>query len=242
MGTTPAGKRVAIVQSNYIPWKGYFDLIASVDEFILYDDVQYTRRDWRNRNLIKTPTGLQWLTIPVEVKGKYHQKIRDVIVSDASWAQTHWRTLAHHYARAEHFREFKPMVEAWYGAAAELKHLSQINEHFLRAICGVLEIGTGIKRSSDYELSEGRSERLLDLCTRAGARTYLSGPSARSYLDEAIFQAAGISVAWMEYDGYSEYPQLHQPFEHGVSILDLLFNTGYAARTFMKKGIPHARA
>src|SRR6185436_10680486 len=96
-------KKVAIVQSNYIPWKGYFDLIAAVDEFVLYDDVQYTRRDWRNRNLIKTPTGLQWLTIPVEVKGKYHQRVRDVVVSDAGWPETHWRTLQHHYARAECF-------------------------------------------------------------------------------------------------------------------------------------------
>lgn len=241
-GSSAVGKRVAIVQSNYIPWKGYFDLIASVDEFILYDDVQYTRRDWRNRNLIKTPTGLHWLTIPVEVKGKYLQKIRDVVVSDATWARTHWRTLVHHYARSEHFGEFQPIVEGWYGAVAELKLLTQINEHLLRAICGVLEIGTTIKRSSEYELSEGRTERLLHLCTQTGARTYVSGPSARSYLDESIFASAGVSVEWMGYDGYPEYPQLHPPFAHGVSVLDLLFNTGRGARGFMRKITTHARS
>jgi hypothetical protein len=240
-------KRVAIVQSNYIPWKGYFDMIASVDEFILYDDVQYTRRDWRNRNQIKTPSGLAWLTIPVEVKGKYTQRIRDVVVSDTNWSKTHWRTLAHHYARAPHYRELKPRVEEWYGAVAALKYLSEINEHFLRAICGTLEIGTTITQSSQFNLSEGRTERLLNLCVQAGAQTYLSGPAARAYLDVPMFEAAGVAVSWMDYDGYPEYPQLYPPFEHGVTILDLLFNAGSAARRYMKagsgtSGVPNASA
>src|SRR5438093_8279424 len=127
-------RSVAIVQSNYIPWKGYFDMIAAVDEFILYDDVQYTRRDWRNRNKIKTASGVQWLTIPVEVKGKYTQRVRDVVVSEPAWARTHWRTLLHQYAAAPRFRELKDSVGGWYDAVADLKFLSEINEHFLRAI------------------------------------------------------------------------------------------------------------
>jgi hypothetical protein len=238
------GKSVAIVQSNYIPWKGYFDMIGMVDEFILYDDVQYTRRDWRNRNRIKTTSGVQWLTIPVEVKGKYTQRVRDVVVSEPAWARTHWRTLLHQYTAAPHFRELKPTVEGWYDAVADMKHLTDINEYFLRAICGVLEIPTTISRSSDYALAEGRSERLLDLCVQTGATTYLSGPAARTYLDEKLFQDAGIAVRWMEYNGYPEYPQLHPPFEHGVTVLDLLFNTGVgaSARSFMKIGMTHARA
>lgn len=236
MGSAPGGKRVAVVQSNYVPWKGYFDLIAAVDEFILYDDVQYTRRDWRNRNLIKTRDGLRWLTIPVEVKGKYHQRIRDVVVSDTGWARTHWRALTHSYARTDHFRDIAPLVECWYEQAAGLRHLSAINELFLRAICNSLKIGTMITPSSRYAIAEGRSERLLDLCIQAGATSYLSGPAARSYLDESLFEAAGVAVRWMSYDGYVEYPQLHPPFEHGVSILDLLFNTGDAARGYLKCG------
>src|ERR1041384_7029573 len=100
-------KMVAIVQSNYIPWKGYFDMIRGVDEFVLYDDVQYTRRDWRNRNRIKTAQGTQWLTIPVEVKGKYLQAIKETKISDPSWGRTHWRTLCHSYNRAPHFRDFQ---------------------------------------------------------------------------------------------------------------------------------------
>lgn len=222
------------MQSNYIPWKGYFDLIAAADEFILYDDAQYTRRDWRNRNLIKTSAGLHWLTIPVEVKGKYHQRVRDVVVSGTDWARTHWRTLAHNYARAPHFHDLKGIVEDWYNRAAAFRYLTDINEHFLRAIAGVLDIRTPLTRSSDRVLVEGRNERLLDLCAQAGARTYVSGPAARAYLDESLFEAAGVAVEWVNYIGYEEYPQLHPPFEHGVSVLDLLFNTGDSSWRYMK--------
>src|SRR5208283_1807000 len=97
-----SGKSLAAIQSNYIPWKGYFDIINRVDEFMLYDDAQYTRRDWRNRNKIKTPRGLRWLTIPVRVKGKFHQKICETEISDPGWAAGHWQTLRQNYARAKH--------------------------------------------------------------------------------------------------------------------------------------------
>lgn len=229
-----AGKRVAIVQSNYIPWKGYFDLIAACDEFILLDDVQYTRRDWRNRNKIKTPAGVQWMTIPVEVKGKYHQRVRDVVVSDPDWARKHWRTLAQNYGRAPHFREFASAVERWYDAAAAMRLLTDINEHFLRSLSGTLGITTPIRRSVEFTLADGATERLVALCTQVGARAYLSGPAAKAYLDTARFSQAGISVEWMNYDGYLEYPQLFPPFDHGVTALDLLFNTGPEAWRFMK--------
>jgi hypothetical protein len=235
-----ANKRVAIIQSNYIPWKGYFDMIAACDEFILLDDVQYTRRDWRNRNRIKTPTGVQWLTIPVEVKGKYHQRISDVVVSDADWARTHWRTLTHSYGKAPHFRELAARVEGWYTEAASKPRLTDINELFLRGLCGELGIATQIRRSSEFELPEGANERLLALCTKTGADRYLSGPAARDYLDTAMFANAGVTVEWMNYDGYPEYSQQHPPFDHSVTVLDLLFNTGRDAHRFLKH--THARA
>src|SRR5262245_25332489 len=113
-------KAVAIVQSNYIPWKGYFDLINLVDEFILYDDVQYTRRDWRNRNKIKTANGPQWLTIPVEVKGKYSQKIKDTMITDPDWAHKHWRSIAHSYSKARCFRQYSEFFEDLYFGSTEL--------------------------------------------------------------------------------------------------------------------------
>lgn len=104
-------KKVAILQSNYIPWKGYFDLIAAVDEFILYDDMQYTRRDWRNRNQIKTPQGLQWLAVPVQVKGKYHQTIREAEIDGNDWAEVHWKTLVQNYRHALHFNEITAILD-----------------------------------------------------------------------------------------------------------------------------------
>lgn len=228
-------KTVAILQSNYIPWKGYFDLIDLVDEFILYDDVQYTRRDWRNRNRIKSPQGVTWLTIPVQVKGKYHQRIIDTFVSDSDWAKTHWQTLAHHYGRAPHFRRYAELFEDLYLTCDELQ-LSRINYRFLRTICGLLEIDTKITWSSDYVLAPGRTERLVELCRQAGATEYLSGPAAKDYLDESLFAAVGIGVQWMDYSGYPEYPQLYPPFEHAVSIVDLLFNMGPEAAKYMRKG------
>jgi hypothetical protein len=226
-------RRVAIVQSNYIPWKGYFDLVNSVDEFILLDDVQYTRRDWRNRNRIKTPQGVIWLTIPVNVKGRYEQRIDQTTVSDLSWAETHWETIRHNYAGAPHFDEYAGAVEAVYrGVSSNL--LSDINQHMLTAVCDLLDIHTPVKRSTEYTAVGRKGNRLLSLCLDAGATEYLSGPAAKAYLDESAFEEAGVEVSFFDYDGYPEYEQLHPPFEHAVSILDLIFNTGSEASTYMK--------
>jgi hypothetical protein len=230
------GKTVAIVQSNYVPWKGYFDLVRAADEFVLYDDVQYTRRDWRNRNRIKTSAGLQWLTIPVEVKGKYTQKIRDTRVSDRAWAANHWTRLRHAYAKAPHFGEFAELLGCLYADAAGLEFLSEVNESFLRVVCGLLDITTRLRPSADYDVSNpDPSGRLLAICTQAGATEYLSGPAARAYLDEAAFARAGVTVRYMDYTGYPEYPQLHGPFEHAVSVLDLLFMTGPRAADHLNR-------
>src|SRR5688572_27166187 len=226
-------KTVAIVQSNYIPWKGYFDLIDRADEFILYDDVQYTRRDWRNRNRIKTPQGLEWLTVPVKVKGRYHQTIADTEIEGEEWAERHWKTLRAAYARATHFALVAPAFEPLY-AGARFTHLSALNRALIGAVCSFLGIRTRLSSSSDYSLSPGRSERLAALCEQAGATEYVSGPAARAYLDEAAFSAKGIRVEWFDYGGYPEYPQLWGPFAHEVSVLDLLFNCGNAAPRYMK--------
>jgi hypothetical protein len=226
-------KTVAIVQSNYIPWKGYFDLIAAADEFILYDDVQYTRRDWRNRNRIKSASGPLWLTIPVDVKGKYSQTIRETRIADPDWPAAHWKTIQHNYARATFFRAYRDAFEELFLGCRE-EYLSQVNFRFLTRVCDLLDIHTPMRWSMDYELLDGKTERLVHLCRQAGATEYLSGPAARGYLDEAQFQEAGIAVRWMDYSGYPEYPQVHPPFDHAVSVLDLILNTGPAARTFMK--------
>jgi hypothetical protein len=234
-------KRIAAVQSSYIPWKGYFDLIRRVDEFVLLDDVQFTRRDWRNRNRIKTPQGLAWLTIPVETKGRFRQTIAETRVSDPSWPERHWTTLRHAYGRAPYFEEYAPKIEALYSEADDPR-LSAVNHRFLRGICAVLGIDTPITWSMDYATTGTSTERLVSLCVDAGADTYLSGPSARAYLDESLFREEGVSVAWMEYEGYDEYDQLYPPFEHGVTILDLLFHTGPEAIDHMLPLPPGVRA
>lgn len=226
------GKRIAILQSNYIPWKGYFDLINSVDEFILYDTAQFTKNDWRNRNRIKTPRGVAWLTIPV--RHDFGQTIQETRVSDPAWSRKHWASLQQNYAGAPHFRDYVPSFESFYRDVAAEEYLSAINYRFLREVCDILQIGTPITWSRDYRLADGRIERLVDLCRQAGADEYLSGPAARSYIEEKPFSDAGIALTFMDYSGYPEYRQLYPPFEHQVSILDLIFNQGPDAQNYLK--------
>jgi hypothetical protein len=226
-------KTIAILQSNYIPWRGYFDLINSVDEFILYDDMQYTRRDWRNRNVIKTPGGLSWLTIPVQVRGKYLQTIKDTFVVDNKWASDHWRSLVHNYSKSTYFSQYEGLFQDLYLGSQDTL-LSQINHRFIVVICRILGISTRISWSMDYLLSGDKSERLVNLCKQAGATNYISGPAAKAYLEEALFEQAGISVAYIDYSGYREYAQLYPPFQAQVSIVDLIFNEGPDATRYMK--------
>jgi len=225
-------KVVASVQSSYIPWKGYFDLIRRSDEFILYDDAQFTRRDWRNRNRIKTPNGPLWLTIPVDVKGKFEQAIKDTRVSDPRWNERHWRSIQANYARAPHFSTYKAVLEDLY-RNCHTAWLSEINHRFITRICELLSIDTQLTWSMNYPLVEGRTERLIEFSKRAGATEYLSGPSARGYIDAALFDAAGLTLTFIDYSGYREYPQVHPPFDHQVSILDLLLHTGPDAPHYM---------
>jgi hypothetical protein len=228
------GKKIAIVQSNYIPWKGYFDMIRQVDEFVLFDDVQYTRRDWRNRNRIKTPNGLLWLTIPVEAKGKYYQSIRDTMIADPSWNERHWESIVHNYSRAPFFRIYRGALEELYRGCRE-SHLSLVNHRFLIGLCDLLGIRTKFTWSNEYRLAEGKTERLVELCCQAGASEYLSGPAARCYIEPELFDRANIRLTWMEYDGYPEYPQNHGPFEHSVSVIDLLLNCGADAPLYLER-------
>ncbi len=226
-------KKIAILQSNYIPWRGYFDIINMVDEFILYDCMQYTRRDWRNRNKIKTSQGLKWITIPVEVKGKYFQKINETKISDKEWGKKHWSIIKQNYSKAHYFNEFKDIFEELY-LKCEEEYLSQINYKFIVTICDILGINTKIRWSSEFNLVEGQTEKLLGICKDCEADVYLSGPAAKDYFDEELAKKENIQVEWMDYSGYPEYNQLFKPFEHGVTILDLIFNEGTNATKFMK--------
>jgi hypothetical protein len=224
-------KKVAILQSNYIPWKGYFDLIASVDEFIFYDDVQYTKNDWRNRNLIKTQNGLHWLSIPVGIR--LNREIRDVEIPTSNWQIKHWKTLEGSYKRARYFDEIADWLEPLYTKQV-YGNLSQLNQYFISKISTYLDIKTKFSSSWDYPMVLGKTCRLVDLCLQVNASEYISGPSAINYIDKNLFSSSNIKLTWFSYNGYPEYDQLWGDFKHEVTILDLLFNTGKHAVDYMK--------
>ena len=224
---------VGIVQSNYIPWRGYFDLIAACDIFVLYDDMQYTRRDWRNRNKIKTSAGLQWLTIPVKVKGKYNQKISDVEIQGERWQTDHWKTITYSYGKSVYFQEIQDLLGPIF-LKSDFVYLSDFNLKLIKAICCYLGIKTKIVKSSDFIITGRKSETLASICDQLGAKTYLSGPTAKDYLEEKVFNNLSVNVNWFSYSDYKVYNQLWGEFEPQVSIIDLLFNCGLKSRNFIK--------
>lgn len=229
---------IVVTQSNYIPWRGWFDMLRQSDGLVLLDSVQFTRRDWRNRNRIKTAQGLAWLTVPVEVKGKYHQAVDETRITAPGWAEEHLRSIALAYARAPHFAAVFPWLEAELRAVAAEPLLSRMNEALIRAFCARLGLALPITRDADWLPRAALpgldpSERLAALTAAAGGTRYLSGPAAAAYLDPEPFAQRGIEVAWMDYSGYPEYPQLWGEFEPAVSVVDLLLNLGDDARNYL---------
>lgn len=231
--------KVGVIQSNYIPWRGYFDFIDSVDLFVFHDDLQYTKNDWRNRNRILTPAGPRWLTVPVSYK-RVEQKIDEVPIDyRQNWAAGHVQQLEANYRRAPFFQDY---VQGFAGIINEpFANISELNVAVCKWIMQVLEIRTPIMMSRELSLSGKKSERLIDLLTKVGATTYVSGPSASAYLDLDLFRRHGIRVEYKSYD-YPEYPQLQTGFLPGVSALDLLFNTGSEARLYLKSRISNELA
>lgn len=223
-----ARKRLSIIQSAYIPWKGFFDLVDRCDEYVILDSVQFSKGHWHNRNRIKTDRGPAWITIPVETAGRLEQRIQDVTIA-GPWSEQHWHALERNYRGATFFPTLSTTVRQWYELAGREKRLTVINELFLLRIIELLGIRTKVTRDETYQPQGARDDRVLDICLKAGATNYLSGPSARAYIDEGKFRRAGVLVEWMTYSGYPEYPQLWGTFEHHVSILDMLFNAGPSA-------------
>lgn len=227
------GKKVIITQSNYIPWKGYFDAIAACDCFVIYDDVQYTRRDWRNRNIIKGAVTEQWLTIPVVVKGKYLQKINETAIADTNWAKKHLEVLNSFYAKAACYKEVNSWINDVYNNC-RLQMLTEVNQYFLEAVFKFLGIDTVIYRSEKFITNTERTTRLAEICEQLNADEYVTGPAAKNYLNESIFTEKGIRVSYIDNSGYTPYQQLGKVFNHNVSILDLIYNTGTKAPGYLK--------
>ncbi len=225
---------VVILQPSYIPWRGYFDQIYRADVFVFYDDVQYDKHGWRNRNRIKNHQGGQWLTIPVHTKGVVIESIpikQIEIAWEQSWAERHWRAIQQAYSKAPYFKLYAPWLEEVYQRRPA--YLADFTIPLTIEIAQKLGIcRTRFLRSSELEAHGEKTDRLIEILTRLDATHYVSGPSARSYIEDDKFQAAGITLEYMQYD-YPEYPQLYPPYDPYVTILDLLFMVGPEAPRYI---------
>ncbi|MDR2054540.1 MAG: WbqC family protein [Desulfovibrio sp.] len=227
--------RVGIIQSNYIPWRGYFDFINSVEVFVFLDNIQYTKRDWRNRNRIKTKNGVKWLTVPVQYKYAA-QRIDDTRIDyNQKWQVKHLRAMEHAYGKMPYFTKYFPR----YREILEEGYLtiSTLNQALIRWLMSCLDINTPLRTASEFKLTGQRTERLIELLTQLGATTYLSGPSAASYLEYDLFRKANIALEFKSYD-YPPYPQPHGSFVPDVTVLDLLFSMGGEAKKYLKSAVP----
>ena len=218
-------KKVAVLQSNYIPWKGYFDIIHDVDEFIFYDEVQFTKNDWRNRNKILTPQGEIWLTVPVGMN-KIHRLILDVRINNSDWQKKHFQTLQMAYHKAPYFKRYEEFLKFVY-LEKQWEYLYELNRFLIENISReFLGITTKFSDSRNYSTHGAKHEKLLSLVKASQADVYVSGPAAKDYIIAEDYTREGIELVWKDYSGYPEYPQRSENFTHNVSILDLLFNVG----------------
>jgi hypothetical protein len=223
--------RVAILQSNYIPWKGYFDIVGHVDLFVFHDDLQYTKGDWRNRNKIKTHKGAEWITVPCGTSE--HRRICDVELTDNAWQRKHWNLIQSYYRNAPFFDLYSTFFKDIYLKQA-WTNLSEMNQYIIKSISiELFHLDTRFDDSRHYNLSKSKGERVIELLKKVGATRYLSGPSAKSYINKSAFEAENIGLDWMSYHDYPQYPQLYPPFIHEVSVIDLIFNTGPGAASYM---------
>jgi hypothetical protein len=223
-------KKIAILQPNYIPWKGVFDLISRVDVFVFLDDVQFTAKDWRSRNRIRTAHGDIWLTVPVLTRGLRDQLICDAVIDPLSnWQTKHYKALEANYRKARHFKDYAYLLEEIYLANKWTK-IADLNVFATKLIAEALGISAEWHRSSDLRQAGGKNgERAINLCKVLGCDYFINGPTARAFMDASLFRENGIKLDYMSYD-YPEYEQLHQPFVHEVTVLDLIFNAGPNAR------------
>jgi hypothetical protein len=227
---------VGIIQSNYIPWRGYFDFIDDVDLFIFHDDLQYTKGDWRNRNRIRGARGLIWLTVPVHYR-ETKQRICDTeIVYSSNWQQSHLNLIRANYGNAPHVDDALQLLSEAF--AHKDRTISQLNRRLVVAVATYLGITTPTRESAEFALTGQKTERILALMRKVGADTYLSGPTAQNYLDEEQLSRAGIALEYKSYD-YMPYPQQGDGFEANVSVLDLIANCGHGARNYVKSKTPN---
>lgn len=197
--------KIFISQSNYLPWRGFFDILSRVDLYIVYDSMQYTKNDWRNRNLVSNDNKLQWITIPCGAK--ISRSIDEVYPAQNNWAAKHFSTLQHLYSRSKYWNEYKESLSHIYSSMDANISLSCINIEFLRYIMRILGINTHIERDTELIdkttlLNLERNERLIALCNEVQAKSYLTAPAAKSYLKTSLFRSRGIDIEFFSYPKY----------------------------------------
>jgi hypothetical protein len=223
----------AILQSCFIPWIGYFHIIDKVDHFIFLDDVQYTKRDWRNRNRILSNSGVSWLTIPVLSKGRFSQTIQETLFVNSEWKYFFINSIKHTYSGSPFYEEIFALVSNAI-KESDIRNLSELNIGLIKSICKYLGISTEFHLSSDFKARKDKNLRLIDICSSIGANIYFSGPSAKDYIDEKIFSSNKISINFIEYPSFIKYKQFNsQDFKENLSILDVLFNLGSSTKDLL---------
>ena len=234
----PRAMRVGVIQSNYLPWRGYFEFIAQVDLFVFYDDVEFSKGSWRNRNKLKTKEGVKWMTVPVHRDGSDNTVLQTRINDDTDWRKKHLDLFTENYRRAGFFDEAFELLQNL--LAARDATISALNTRTIGQLCDYLGIATPLAYDSEHEPEGKGTARLIDLLMKLGATTYLSGPSGRNYLDEGEFRRRGIALEYKTYD-LAPYPQLWGEFVSEVSIVDLIANCGPACLTRIRSASPNLR-
>lgn len=237
---TGTGRTVlAVLQPGYLPWLGFFDLLDRADIFVIYDDVDFDKNGWRNRNRIKTGQGVSWLSVPVLTSGRSGQLVNETVIDkNQLWQRKHIRSIREAYAKAPYFKEHIEPLEELLGRPWE--RLVELDMALITLMASWLGLsGKRVVASSGLGIPRGRNERLLAMCERFGTDIYLSGNLAQSYLDVDAFAQQGVAVEWQDYV-HPAYNQLHGPFEPHLSTLDLIFNEGPASLDVIRRGRPKA--
>jgi hypothetical protein len=230
--------KIAITQPTYLPWLGYFDLIDQVDCFVILDSVQFEKQSWQQRNRIKTPAGLQWLTVPVIFRGRLGQRIQDVEIRTADFVESHLRAVELNYRRSQYFNQYFSELEGILKVnGREGFALADLNLCLMKWLCQRLGLQKELIRSSDLNESGKRSQLLVNLCCRMKADYYLSPMGSANYLLEELarFSDSGIQVEFQNYE-HPQYSQLFPPFYPYASVLDLVFNEGERSMEIIRNG------
>ena len=229
--------RVAICQPTYLPWLGYFDLMDHVDTFVLLDTVQFEKQSWQQRNRIKTPTGLQWLTVPIVFRGRFGQKICEVEIRDTNFGRTHLRAIELNYSRGRFFRDFFSDISAILGSIGPAGRLVELNVRLLEWFVKVLGIRTPMVLASSLNETGKKTVLLANICRKLGATQYVSPIGSAEYLlaELAVMNEAKIETLFHNYI-HPQYEQRFPPFLPFASAIDLILNEGDRSMEIIRSG------